>query len=293
VSDRDRHPALRFTVATPDRAPEVARDGEIEVSYEGEAQIPFTASDDYAVAQGIARIELALDEVDRRYGLRIEPESREVIELPLPVARPILQWDEQMDQPPVTVHVERRAVMVQLWDPAFDVVLPVVDIEQNVYLLHIRPEAEGDLVESGMLVRFGEDLERERRQREGRGVRDTDGATTHLATVMATGIDDPTVSVSRVSRYERSQRVPGRVLFADDDYSITLYAIYQSSHLMGYETVHSWSGDEPYTFDLRAWSFPGHRGTCVPTTDLRPRTTPYVTLQPGGATKVYYIGTIE
>ena len=36
-------------VAIPDEAPEVMRDGEIEVSYEGEAQIPFTARDDYGV----------------------------------------------------------------------------------------------------------------------------------------------------------------------------------------------------------------------------------------------------
>ena len=72
-------------VATPDAAPEVFLDGEIDVSYEGEAQIPFTASDDYAVAQGMARIELALSEVDRRYGLRIDPEPRTVIELPLPM----------------------------------------------------------------------------------------------------------------------------------------------------------------------------------------------------------------
>ncbi|SHH62757.1 TIGR02302 family protein [Marivita hallyeonensis] len=72
-------------VATPDRAPEVMRDGDIEVSYEGEAQIPFTASDDYSVADGFARIELALEDVDRRYGLRIDPEPRAVIELPLPM----------------------------------------------------------------------------------------------------------------------------------------------------------------------------------------------------------------
>ncbi|MBM2321973.1 MULTISPECIES: TIGR02302 family protein [Marivita] len=72
-------------VATPDRAPEVMRDGEIEVSYEGEAQIPFTANDDYAVATGTARIALALTDVDRRYGLRIDPEPRATIELPLPM----------------------------------------------------------------------------------------------------------------------------------------------------------------------------------------------------------------
>lgn len=72
-------------VATPDRAPEVTRDGEIEVSYDGEAQIPFVAKDDYAVRDGMARITLALDDVDRRYGLRIDPEPRATIELPLPM----------------------------------------------------------------------------------------------------------------------------------------------------------------------------------------------------------------
>ncbi|MFP7672446.1 TIGR02302 family protein [Marivita sp. S0852] len=72
-------------VATPDQAPEITREEQIEVSYEGEAQIPFTARDDYGVADGMARIELALTEVDRRYGLRIDPEPRAVIELSLPM----------------------------------------------------------------------------------------------------------------------------------------------------------------------------------------------------------------
>ncbi|EPX82793.1 TIGR02302 family protein [Salipiger mucosus] len=70
---------------TPDAAPSVAREGEIEVSYEGEAQIPFTARDDYGVVAGTARITLALDEVDRRYGLEIAPEERAAIEVPLPM----------------------------------------------------------------------------------------------------------------------------------------------------------------------------------------------------------------
>lgn len=72
-------------VATPDRAPEVARDGEIEVSYDGEAQIPFNAQDDYGVESGTARLSLDLDDVDRRYGLRMDPEPRPAIELPLPM----------------------------------------------------------------------------------------------------------------------------------------------------------------------------------------------------------------
>ncbi|WP_226625689.1 TIGR02302 family protein [Alloyangia pacifica] len=69
----------------PDTRPTVAQQGEIESSYEGDAQIPFAATDDYGVVSGTARIELALDEVDRRYGLTTEPEPRAVIELPLPM----------------------------------------------------------------------------------------------------------------------------------------------------------------------------------------------------------------
>ncbi|MDD9733495.1 DUF4175 domain-containing protein [Mameliella sp. AT18] len=69
----------------PDAAPAVKRDGEIEVSYEGEAQIPFTASDDHGVVMGKARFTLDLAAVDRRYGRAIEPEPRETIEVPLPM----------------------------------------------------------------------------------------------------------------------------------------------------------------------------------------------------------------
>ena len=70
---------------TPDAAPTVARDGEIDVTYDGQATIPFTASDDYGVVDGSARITLALDEVTRRYGLRTDPEARPEITLPLPM----------------------------------------------------------------------------------------------------------------------------------------------------------------------------------------------------------------
>ena len=69
----------------PDLAPELRRAGEIEVSYDGEMQLPFAASDDYGVAEGRARMVLALEEVDRRYGLGREPEPRPAIEVPLPM----------------------------------------------------------------------------------------------------------------------------------------------------------------------------------------------------------------
>lgn len=69
----------------PDNAPTVSLDGEIDVTYEGEANIPFTAKDDYGVVEGTARIDLALDQVDRRYGLKIDPEMRDAITIPLPM----------------------------------------------------------------------------------------------------------------------------------------------------------------------------------------------------------------
>ncbi|RDD68332.1 TIGR02302 family protein [Thalassococcus profundi] len=72
-------------VMAPDAAPTVARDGDFEVTYDGEASLPFVASDDYAVTAGVARIELAVEDVTRRYGLAREPEPRSTIEVPLPM----------------------------------------------------------------------------------------------------------------------------------------------------------------------------------------------------------------
>lgn len=69
----------------PDAGPSVSRDGEIETSYEGEAQIPFTATDDHGVVMGKARFTLDIAAVDRRYGRAIDPEPRKVIEVPLPM----------------------------------------------------------------------------------------------------------------------------------------------------------------------------------------------------------------
>ncbi|SMX31919.1 DUF4175 domain-containing protein [Maliponia aquimaris] len=69
----------------PDAAPDVARAGDIDVTYEGEATIPYTASDDHGVVMGKARVTLDLAAVDRRYGRAIEPEARATIEVPLPM----------------------------------------------------------------------------------------------------------------------------------------------------------------------------------------------------------------
>ncbi|GGG80182.1 ATPase [Salipiger pallidus] len=83
---------------TADTPPTIRREGEIESSYEGDAQIPFAATDDYGVVAGTARIELALDEVNRSYLLAAEPEAREAIEvqLPMPIAGDRTEFTEAL-----------------------------------------------------------------------------------------------------------------------------------------------------------------------------------------------------
>ena len=71
-----------------DQAPQISVAGVIEAEAGGQMSLPFTASDDYGVVSGKARIELDLAGVDRRYGLTRDPEPREalVVDLPMPIA---------------------------------------------------------------------------------------------------------------------------------------------------------------------------------------------------------------
>ncbi len=68
-----------------DTAPQVAVAGPAEAGAVGEMTLPFTASDDYGVDVGEAVITLDLDAIDRRLGLRVDPEPREAITVPLPM----------------------------------------------------------------------------------------------------------------------------------------------------------------------------------------------------------------
>ena len=68
-----------------DAAPDVALDGEVEGEPPGQMQFAFTATDDYGVASGTARIRLDPDNADRRYGLSGPPEPREALLLDLPM----------------------------------------------------------------------------------------------------------------------------------------------------------------------------------------------------------------
>nr|WP_209506710.1 MULTISPECIES: TIGR02302 family protein [unclassified Ruegeria] len=68
-----------------DVAPKIEVSGTAESEAGGQMKLPFSASDDYGVVSGLARIELDLAAIDRRYGLAAEPEPREVIEIELPM----------------------------------------------------------------------------------------------------------------------------------------------------------------------------------------------------------------
>ncbi len=71
--------------AIPDQPPEIAVQAAIERNPAGELRVPFVASDDYGVETGWAEITLAGDAVDRRYGLKPDPEPRDKITLDLPI----------------------------------------------------------------------------------------------------------------------------------------------------------------------------------------------------------------
>jgi len=68
-----------------DQAPQIAILGAPDVSAMGEMRLPFSASDDYGVEAGEARILLDLASVDRRYGLTVAPDARPEITVPLPM----------------------------------------------------------------------------------------------------------------------------------------------------------------------------------------------------------------
>ncbi|TMV10397.1 TIGR02302 family protein [Ruegeria sediminis] len=72
----------------PDNPPSVEIAGIAEAEAGGQMTLPFTASDDYGVVSGEARIELDLAGLDRRHGLLADPDPRDgiTVELPMPIA---------------------------------------------------------------------------------------------------------------------------------------------------------------------------------------------------------------
>ncbi|MGR3503027.1 TIGR02302 family protein [Pseudaestuariivita sp.] len=72
-------------VMEPDGAPRVSISAEPEREADGRMTQRFVARDNYGVVSGSGVIALALENVPRRYGLVLDPEPQEVIELDLPM----------------------------------------------------------------------------------------------------------------------------------------------------------------------------------------------------------------
>lgn len=75
-------------IATPDAPPDILADGEAERAAGGEMRLKFKATDDYGVIAAQAVMTLDLSQVDRRYGLVLDPEVTEaiIVDLPMPIA---------------------------------------------------------------------------------------------------------------------------------------------------------------------------------------------------------------
>jgi uncharacterized protein (TIGR02302 family) len=82
----------------PDAPPQIELLGEPQVAALGEMRLPFGASDDYGVEAGEARVILDLAAVERRYGLRADPDPREqiVVSLPTPIAGNRAAFEENL-----------------------------------------------------------------------------------------------------------------------------------------------------------------------------------------------------
>ncbi|WP_333828611.1 DUF4175 domain-containing protein [Pararhodobacter sp.] len=80
----------------PDGAPQIATTGPMRRARGGVMEQPFRATDDHGITAGEAEITLDLSAVERRHGLSLPPEPREVLrlDLPLPVAGNRAEFDE-------------------------------------------------------------------------------------------------------------------------------------------------------------------------------------------------------
>ncbi len=73
--------------ATPDKAPTIEVTGDMTREADGRFKQTFKAADDYGVTAGRVTITLDLAKVDRRHGLKVDPETVEPVVLDLPMPR--------------------------------------------------------------------------------------------------------------------------------------------------------------------------------------------------------------
>lgn len=82
----------------PDESPRIAPVGPPEADAFGAMSLAYDAQDDYGVAYATVVIALDLDQIDRRFGLDVDPEPRDDIlaELPLPISGNRAEFTESL-----------------------------------------------------------------------------------------------------------------------------------------------------------------------------------------------------
>lgn len=119
LASTDREIWSRSVRTIPDEPPFVELLGGMETTVNGGLSLTYRAGDDYGVTSSQARIALNPERVERRFGLAVEPEPREVLtlDLPLPFFGRTDEFEEEVtenlaDHPfaglPVTITLEVR-----------------------------------------------------------------------------------------------------------------------------------------------------------------------------------------
>jgi uncharacterized protein (TIGR02302 family) len=74
-------------VVVPDSPPQIESTGVVGTIGTGVMTVPFSATDDYGIVSGQMRVSLDLAQVDRRYGLAVDPDGQTdaLVALPMPV----------------------------------------------------------------------------------------------------------------------------------------------------------------------------------------------------------------
>ena len=127
----------------PDLPPQVDFAEEVTQAVSGAMELAYTASDDYGIAGGTAKITLDLGGIDRRYGLAPDPEPREslVLDLPLPLTGETQSVEETLSEDLSKHPWSGLPVRIEL--EVFDAAEQTATAAQREELFTLFPELRG------------------------------------------------------------------------------------------------------------------------------------------------------
>lgn len=190
---------------------------------------------------------------------------------------------------PFRIEHRDRLLFITLNDAAFEACdLTVTDVDQNVYILHLRLAADGETPASRLIIRPAAKVQQQQRAA---GPVDTDGQVVHIFRAMGLhDFADPLLSSAPLFTYDRNKRYPGQVLRnSDADLKIVAMRQWVGMGHIGLETVWIWQGSKPLVFPLNRVNYPGFQSAAVWSSDLIQKTLD-VRLPPHGATVVFLLG---